>query len=48
MNAGRKYGGAMQNFVYADTKGNIGWYAMGRIPLKKNRRRRLALRRIDK
>jgi penicillin amidase len=35
MNAGRRYGGAMQNFVYADTKGNIGWYAMGRIPLRR-------------
>ena len=35
MNAGRTYGGAMQNFVYADAKGNIGWYAMGRIPLRK-------------
>jgi Protein related to penicillin acylase len=34
-NAGRKFGGAMQNFVYADVKGNIGWYAMGRIPIRK-------------
>lgn len=31
----RTYGGATQNFVYADTKGNIGWYAAGRIPLRR-------------
>lgn len=31
----RTYGGATQNFVYADTKGNIGWYAAGKIPLRK-------------
>jgi penicillin G amidase len=31
----RQYGGAMQNFVYADVKGNIGWYAAGRIPIRK-------------
>lgn len=31
----RDYGGAMQNFVYADTKGNIGWYAAGKIPLRR-------------
>jgi penicillin amidase len=29
------YGGAMQNFVYADTKGNIGWYAAGKVPLRR-------------
>lgn len=29
------YGGATQNFVYADTKGNIGWYAAGRIPIRR-------------
>ncbi|MGE0657293.1 MAG: penicillin acylase family protein [Pyrinomonadaceae bacterium] len=29
------YGGATQNFVYADTKGNIGWYAAGRIPTRR-------------
>ena len=29
------YGGATQNFVYADDKGNIGWYAAGRIPVRK-------------
>ena len=26
----KTYGGAAQNFVYADVKGNIGWYAAGR------------------
>lgn len=31
----RDYGGAMQNFIYADTKGNIGWYAAGKIPLRR-------------
>lgn len=31
----RTYGGATQNFVYADVKGNIGWYAAGRIPIRK-------------
>jgi len=34
-NALRSYGGAAQNFVYADTKGNIGWYAAGRIPIRR-------------
>lgn len=29
------YGGATQNFVYADAKGNIGWYAAGRIPIRR-------------
>lgn len=29
------YGGAAQNFVYADTKGNIGWFAAGRIPIRR-------------
>ncbi len=29
------YGGAMQNFIYADTSGNIGWYAAGRVPIRK-------------
>ncbi|PYS91712.1 MAG: penicillin amidase, partial [Acidobacteria bacterium] len=29
------YGGATQNFVFADVKGNIGWYAAGRIPIRK-------------
>jgi len=31
----KSYGGASQNFVYADVKGNIGWYAAGKIPLRK-------------
>jgi penicillin amidase len=30
------YGGAMQNFIYADTKGNIGWYAAGKVPIRRN------------
>jgi penicillin amidase len=29
------YGGATQNFIYADTKGNIGWQTAGRIPLRR-------------
>jgi len=31
----KTYGGAAQNFVYADVKGNIGWYAAGRVPIRK-------------
>jgi penicillin amidase len=31
----RSYGGATQNFVYADAKGNIGWYAAGKIPIRR-------------
>ncbi len=31
----KKYGGATQNFVYADTSGHIGWYAAGRIPIRR-------------
>jgi penicillin G amidase len=30
------YGGAMQNFIFADTKGNIGWYAAGKVPIRRN------------
>lgn len=30
------YGGASQNFIYADVKGNIGWYAAGRIPIRRS------------
>ncbi len=30
----KTYGGAAQNFVYADVKGNIGWYAAGKIPTR--------------
>ncbi|MBP9663376.1 MAG: penicillin acylase family protein [Pyrinomonadaceae bacterium] len=31
----RTYGGAAQNFVYADRKGNIGWYAASKIPIRR-------------
>jgi penicillin amidase len=31
----RSYGGSTQNFVFADTSGNIGWIAAGRIPIRK-------------
>lgn len=31
----RNYAGAMQNFVYADREGNIGWIAAGRVPIRK-------------
>ncbi len=31
----KTYGGSTQNFVFADVKGNIGWYAAGRIPIRK-------------
>lgn len=31
----KNYGGAMQNFVYADVKGNIGWYAAGKLPVRR-------------
>jgi len=34
-NALKAYGGPTQNFVYADVKGNIGWYAAGRVPIRK-------------
>lgn len=30
-----QYGGATQNFVFADVKGNIGWYAAGKIPIRR-------------
>ncbi|MEQ1765287.1 MAG: penicillin acylase family protein [Pyrinomonadaceae bacterium] len=29
------YRGASQNFIYADTKGNIGWHIAGAVPLRK-------------
>lgn len=35
-NALKRYGGATQNFVYADTQGNIGWYAAGKIPVRRS------------
>jgi len=31
----KKYGGPTQNFVYADVEGNIGWYAAGKIPIRR-------------
>lgn len=31
----KNYAGAMQNFVYADTAGNIGWIAAGKVPLRR-------------
>lgn len=34
-NSLKTYGGATQNFVYADTAGNIGWIAAGKIPLRR-------------
>lgn len=30
----RRFPGPMQNFVYADRAGNIGYYAAGRVPLR--------------
>ena len=32
----KRYGGATQNFVYADGQGNIGWYAAGKIPIRRS------------
>jgi penicillin amidase len=34
-NALKNYGGAMQNFIYADVQGNIGWVAAGKIPIRR-------------
>jgi penicillin G amidase len=31
----KTYGGATQNFVYADVKGNIGWQGAGAVPIRK-------------
>lgn len=31
----KNYAGAMQNFVYADKDGNIGWIAAGKVPIRK-------------
>lgn len=31
-----EYAGASQNFVFADTKGNIGWHIAGAVPLRKS------------
>jgi len=30
-----RYGGAAQNFIYADVQGNIGWNAVSRIPIRR-------------
>ncbi|MCO6509724.1 MAG: penicillin acylase family protein [Aridibacter famidurans] len=30
-----EYGGPMQNFVYADTEGNIGWHTAGKVPIRR-------------
>jgi penicillin amidase len=32
-----RYAGPTQNFVYADRAGNIGYYAAGRIPIRRDR-----------
>jgi penicillin amidase len=32
----KTYGGATQNFIYADVKGNIGYYGAGAIPIRKS------------
>ncbi|MFB3921226.1 MAG: penicillin acylase family protein [Terriglobia bacterium] len=32
----RIFAGPMQNFVYADVEGNIGYYAAGRVPIRKH------------
>ena len=31
-----RFGGPAQNFVYADTEGNIGYHVSGRLPVRKN------------
>jgi penicillin amidase len=31
----KTYGGPTQNFVYADVKGHIGWYAAGKVPIRR-------------
>lgn len=31
----KNYGGSAQNFVFADIKGNIGWYAASKIPIRR-------------
>ena len=35
LDALKLWSGAMQNFVFADVKGNIGWVAAGKVPLRK-------------
>ncbi len=32
----KSYGGATQNFVFADVRGNIGYYGAGKIPIRKS------------
>jgi penicillin G amidase len=32
----KTYGGSTQNFIYADVKGNIGYYGAGAIPVRKS------------
>lgn len=34
-NSLKSYAGAMQNFVYADRAGNIGWIAAGKVPIRR-------------
>lgn len=34
-NALKNYGGATQNFVYADVEGNIGWQVGGKVPMRR-------------
>jgi penicillin G amidase len=36
MDALRGFAGPMQNFVFADTEGNIGFYAAGWVPIRKH------------
>lgn len=31
----KTYGGSSQNFVFADTKGNIGWHVAGKVPIRR-------------
>ncbi|MDQ6786708.1 MAG: penicillin acylase family protein [Acidobacteriota bacterium] len=31
----KTYGGATQNFIYADARGNIGYYGAGKIPIRR-------------
>jgi penicillin amidase len=35
-NALKTYGGSTQNFIFADVKGNIGYYGAGAIPIRKS------------
>ena len=31
----KTYGGAVQNFIYADVKGNTGWHTAGPVPIRR-------------